>query len=334
MTKIFCVGSAGKDIFFPTKEGKILETPEDITSQKKIAFELGAKYKIENRFEALGGCAANVAVGLARLGMESACISTVGEDEMGAWVCKELKEKKVGTELMVVEKKNKTDLSAIIVDSPSAERTIFSNKNSSGNLELNAEKIKDAEWIYVGDIQGKWKDQLESIIQIAREGKKKIIFNPREANIHDDSGEVIQAIGLCEAVFVNKDEAIEIVSGMNVNTVPENINDEKFLLEKLKSLEPKVVVITDGKRGAWANDGKKIIYAQGLEVSAVDSTGAGDSFLSGFAAAYIKGKKLEECLKWGIANSGNVVQFYGAVEGLLNEGEIEKKSKEVIASVL
>jgi sugar/nucleoside kinase (ribokinase family) len=73
MEKIICIGSSAKDIFFPTNEGKIFETPKDITSQRKIAFELGAKYHIENRFESLGGCAVNVACGLRRLGIESSC---------------------------------------------------------------------------------------------------------------------------------------------------------------------------------------------------------------------------------------------------------------------
>lgn len=331
MDKILCVGSACKDIFFPTAEGKIIETPEDLMSQKKIAFELGTKYKIENACEALGGCAANVASGLAKLGINSGCASGVGDDAIGTWILSEIQKNAVNGDMMVIQKNRKSDLSAIIVDTNSADRIIFSNKNSSGDLNLDAEKIRDIKWIFIGDIHGRWEDQLEMIMQLAKSEGKRIAFNPREVNIHEDTVEIIQAISLCEVVFVNKDEAIEIVSHMKVKEkiTDENLNSEKFLLEKLISLEPKVAVITDGRRGAWASDGKNIIYSPALEVKAVDSTGAGDAFSTGFLAAQMKGKEISECLKWGIANSSSEVQFYGSIEGLLDEEKIIKKAEEV-----
>jgi len=329
MNKILCFGSSCKDIFFPTSEGEIIETPGDLLSQKKIAFELGAKYKIQERHEALGGCAANVAVGLARLGIKNGCVSKVGDDEIGSWILSELKKNKVGTELVVKQKNKKSDLSAIIVDSASSDRTIFSNKNSDGNLKIDAKKTKDCHWFFLGDIHGKWEDQLEEIIQLAQNEKKLIAFNPREIHIHEDPMEIVKAISLCEIVFVNKDEALEIVSKMNSDVSLEEISNEKFLLEKLASLEPSVVVITDGKNGAWSIKEGRIFYAKSLEVPAVDSTGAGDAFCSGFLSAYIKSKEIGECLKWGIANSASEVQHYGAIDGLLKEKEILEEAKKV-----
>lgn len=317
------------DIFFPTAEGKISETPLDLTSQRKISFELGAKYRIKERYEALGGCAANVAVGLARLGIEAGVMSMVGDDQTGARIKGELEKNKVDMRFMETVKNKKSDLSAIIVDFDSAERTIFSHKGAAGVLKIDAANIQENDWIFLGDIHGKWEDQMENIIQLAKEADKRIVLNPRELHIKENVGEIIEAIGLCEIVFVNKDEALEIVSKMNVDASFEMLNDETFLLGQLIKLEPKIAVLTDGKRGAWATDGEKAFYAKGLEVPAVDSTGAGDSFLSGFLAAYVKEKFLEECLQWGIASSANEVQYYGAIDGLLREAELLKKTKEV-----
>ncbi len=64
--EVICIGSVSQDIFFPTSEGIVIETPEDITAKQKIAFELGGKYKVQDRYEAVGGVAANVSQGLAR----------------------------------------------------------------------------------------------------------------------------------------------------------------------------------------------------------------------------------------------------------------------------
>jgi ribokinase len=330
MTKILCIGSACKDMFFPTSEGEVIDTPEDITSQKKISFELGAKYQIEERHEALGGCAANVSVGLARLGIEADVATTVGDDEIGKWIKEELEKNGVMTTFFKEEVGKKSDLSTVIVEKESADRVIFSNKSAKNNLELQADDLKEIEWLVLGDIQGSWQDQMEDIIEKAKGEKVKIALNPREVHIKENAAEIIEAIGLSEVVFVNKDEAIEIVSRMKTDASLEMLNDENFLLEKFIELEPKVVVITDGKKGAWATDGEKIFFAKGLSVPAVDSTGAGDAFLSGFLAAYAKEKEIEECLKWGIANSANEVQFYGAIDGLLSEKNILEKIEEVM----
>ncbi len=323
MYEIICFGSAGKDIFFPTKNGDIIETPEDLASQKKIAFELGAKIKIEERFESLGGCAANVAIGLSRLGIRATCVSNIGDDAIGEWIIGELANNNIKSDFINKEVGKKSDLSAIVVDEKSADRVIFTNKNSSGKLKLDREKFKDAKWFFISDVHGDWEFQVEEIIKIAQEDKKKIAFNPREVYIKENSCEVINAVKHCELVFLNKDEAIEIISQMDNFSVSE-MEDEKFLLEEMRKLGAKVVALTDGVRGAWASDGNEIFFVPGKKVNAVDSTGAGDAFASGFIGAYLKKKTLQECLNWGIANSSHEVQFYGAIEGLLDEKNISK----------
>ena len=101
----------------------------------------------------------------------------------------------------------------------------------------------------------------------------------------------------------------------------EALNNEKFLAEKLNNLGANIVVITDGSRGAWSFNGKEFLHIDAKKEKVADSLGAGDAFSSGFIAAHLKEKDLEECLRWGIENSTSVIQHYGAIEGLL-KGEI------------
>ncbi len=324
MYEIICFGSAGKDIFFPTKNGSIIETPKDLTSQKKIAFELGAKIRIEERFESLGGCAANVAVGLSRLGIRAACVSNIGDDAIGGWVAGELEKNGIKTDCLNKESGKKSDLSAIVVDEKSADRVIFTNKNSSGKLNLDCEKFKDAKWFFISDMHGDWEVQVEELFRLAKEEKKRVAMNPREVYIKDNPREVVATFGRCELIFINKDEAIELLSQAG-NLSAKELEDENFLLKELKKLGAEIVVVTDGVRGAWASNGVETLFVPGRKVEAVDSTGAGDAFASGFLGAYLKEKTLKECLDWGIANSSSSVQFYGAIEGLLSEEEILKK---------
>lgn len=327
--KIICIGSTSKDIFFPIEEGKIFETPEDLTSQRKIAFELGAKFHTDKRYEALGGCAANVCCGLKKLGIESSCYTTIGDDLIGKWILNEFEKQGVDTRLVISGKECPSDLSAIVVDKSSGERIIFSNQVANAKLKIEAEKIGSPDWIFIGDLNGNWETNLDKILTVTESARIGIAFNPRQKTIHDNPQKVIEAIKKSRVVLLNKDESIEIVSNLGVNLAESELNNEINLIKKLKDLGPDYVALTDGRRGSWVFDGRDVIHADATGTEPRDTTGAGDAYSSGFLAAIIKGKSLEEALKWGIINSGNSVGFYGAHEGLLDENEILKKLKEV-----
>lgn len=331
MNKVICIGSVTKDIFFPTNEGVILDTPEDVTAQKKIAFELGAKYHIAKRYETLGGCSVNVAVGLARLGESVRCQAAIGNDVVGEWICKQLAKEGIAVDEIEMITGSASDLSAIIVDEKSGERTILSNHDASLKFSVKEDMIMDADWLFVSDLSGEWKDNLQRVFSNARKNNVKIAFNPRQQMLHEDCRFIFKAMTDCDVLFANKDEAIEIISSVNkeqgIKNNDELLNDEEYLIEELKKSGASVVVITDGIRGVWGHDANELLHVDALVVDAVDTTGSGDAFSSGFLGAYIKGKSLEESLKWGIINSSNSVKFYGGQEGLLGVEKIEAVAK-------
>ncbi|HAT74008.1 MAG: PfkB family kinase, nonfunctional [Candidatus Moranbacteria bacterium GW2011_GWF2_36_839] len=327
MTKIVCIGSSAKDIIFPINEGEILETPNDLEAQKKIVFELGAKYQVAlSRQESIGGCAANVACGLARLGIETFCATRVGDDDAGNWMKKELENNGVETSLVQVGKNHRSDLSAIIANIPSEDRIIFSDRDSNEKLEIASQDLEEvgAQWIFVSSLNGNeeesWDKKLDKILNLTSEKEIRLIFNPGQKNIKSNSQKVLEAIAQTEILIINKDEAIEIVDKLD-GAKGETLNDEKFLAEKLNGVSAKTVVLTDGIRGAWGFDGKEFLHIDAKKEKVADSLGAGDAFSSGFIAAHLKEKSLKECLRWGIENSTSVIQHYGAIEGLL-KGEI------------
>lgn len=327
--KVLCIGSVTKDIFFPVKGATIIDTPDDLLSQKKIAFELGAKLHSDGRHETLGGCAVNVASGLARLGEEAGCYVLVGDDEIGNWAKKEIVKSKIDIGLFKTFPGIYSDLSAIVVDENTGERTIFSNHSASEKFEVEKNEIGNPEWIFISDLSGDWKKNLDTIIAVAKEKKIYLAFNPRQKALENDIQKNIQAISVMDILFVNKDEAINIISSKEGDGQNERLNDEKYLIEELKKIGPKVVALTDGIRGAWGFDGEQLLHVDALLRKAVDSTGAGDAFASGFLAAYLKNKNLEDCLKWGIINSSNSVTEYGGQKGLLTQEEINLKIQEV-----
>jgi len=329
MYQVICVGSSSKDVFFPTKEGVILDTPEDITSQKKIAFELGAKYQISKIFEVPGGCAANVAQGLARLGIKTACYTKIGKDDVGKWIKKELKKEKVSTGLVQTDRNCKSDISVIIVDENSGEHIVLFNRESNNKLEINPRKIKNTQRIFVSALNGEWEKHIDIILEVAKKNKIKIVFNPGQRNIKDNPKKVLKIIRHSEVVILNKDEAIEILLGNISDIEKEKLNDEIFLIRSMAGFNKGVVALTDGESGSWVFDKNNIFFSKVSVKKPVDTLGAGDSFSSGFLAGYIGEKSIEESLKMGMANSVNVILYYGAKEGLLRKENVSEAIKAI-----
>ena len=60
-----------------------------------------------------------------------------------------------------------------------------------------------------------------------------------------------------------------------------------------------LVVVKLGRRGALAQRGKERVVSPPMQVVAVDTVGAGDSFDAGFLHEYVRGSDLETCLASG-----------------------------------
>ena len=98
----------------------------------------------------------------------------------------------------------------------------------------------------------------------------------------------------------------------------------KELLLKLHKQGPEIVVITDGKQGVYAYDGKDSYVIKPHNVKVLETTGAGDSFASGFLAGLLKRNDIEFALQLGLAEAESVITHYGAKNKLLTWNEALK----------
>lgn len=332
MPQILCIGSVAKDVFFPTAEGEFFDTPEDVTSKKKVAFEVGAKYQIEDRYEALGGVSANTAVGFARLGLDVECAGGIGDDLLGKWILEEFAREGVGINHIQTFPDTQSDLSSILVFEETGDRTIFYNRDAAEKFlvgKIDFSQFSEGDWISVSAMNGDWKGNLEAVVANAREHHLSLALNPGQRNIHDDAKAVLRAAENATALILNKDEAIELA--LHLPDFPKPlIDDEQALIHALHTGETrKVTALTDGMRGAWVCDGKSLFHAEAISEKPVETTGAGDAFSSGFLSAFILGKSIEESLRWGVANAGASVLQYGAIAGLLRVEEIDARASQV-----
>ena len=103
-----------------------------------------------------------------------------------------------------------------------------------------------------------------------------------------------------DVVFCNELEAEEL-TGLS----PAEACDE---LSTLCS----IAVVTMGEQGSWARRGNEKIHMEALPTKAIDTTGAGDLYASGFLHGYLKGASLKECMWQGTYIAAQVVKRIGA----------------------
>jgi ribokinase len=119
-----------------------------------------------------------------------------------------------------------------------------------------------------------------------------------------------------EVLFCNKEEAQRILASTE--------EDVKALMAGLRALGPKIAIVTDGPKGAYAQtaDSSWFMPAYPDPKPPYERTGAGDAFSSTVVAALGLGLSLETALRWGPINSMSVVQAVGAQAGLLTREKI------------
>ncbi len=325
ISKVICLGSMGKDIFFPILSGTVIENSGQNKDEKKFCFGYGGKVHVEDRFTAPGGCACNVSVGLTRLGIEAYASGNVGGDTDGAWIVEKLKSQNVDVGGVQIIKESDTDISVIIVDQNTGERTIFVNRDVGENFQIEESELVDIDWCFVGSLYGEDIDiNMQKIHKAVSEYNLKLAYNPGGKNIKQDENIVLDLIHHSSIVFLNKEEAISIVSKFDL----EYNKDIVFLLKTISSHmlnDDGIVVLTDGINGAWVFDGIKTYHTKTIDKYVKDSTGAGDAFASGFLASMLHGNSVSQGIAWGSANGDAVIDEYGAHEKLMTINSIQDR---------
>jgi len=279
--------------------------------QKKLCFDYGEKIAISESHSDVGGNAANVAVGVQKLGLHTAIVSDLGDDINGHVIKKTLKDAGVETKYVELKKGAETRYSVIL--NYHAERTVLSYH---AEREYKLPKIPKTKWIYYTSLgKGFGSLQTELAVYLKENPQTKLAMNPGSYQFSKGLRIIKRIINKAELLVVNKEEAKKIV-GRNLPI--------KALLKKLHAVHAGITVITDGSNGSYATDGEHAWFMPIYPFTPIAKTGAGDAYTSGFLGAIIKGKDIPTAMQWGSANAGKVVQIFGSQKGLCSEYAIKK----------
>ncbi|MDQ5901622.1 MAG: ribokinase [Patescibacteria group bacterium] len=314
--KFLAIGDIVTDAFIQLQDARVSCDIDDDNCTISMRFGDKIPYKDVEIVKAVGN-SPNAAVSASRLGLKTALITYVGNDENGKECIETLKENGVLTNLVQTQDGFKTNYHYVL--SFEAERTILI-KHANFNYDFKSviEKIEPPEWIYLSSLAENSIKFQHDIAKYVKEKGVKLAFQPGTFQISLGSETLKDIYESSYVFFCNKEEAQRILKNQE--------KDIKKLLQGIHDLGPKIAVITDGPDGAYTYDGRDMLYLPMYPdpKPPVERTGAGDSFSSTFTTALALGMPVEQALMWGPVNSMSVVQYVGAQKGLLSRAKLEE----------
>ena len=338
MCDVITIGSATMDVFVESDDANIVSVFTKNKKSEFMSYPYGAKVEISDFTSQVGGGGVNTAVNFANLGLKTSAIFKIGDDIYSAGVLESFKNKNVDLSNIVQDPNLSTGFSIILV-SFQGDRTVLAHRGANAQIkksDINFDAIKNSKLLYIAPMNGDSTKVLDDIATFANDNNVYVCFNAGSTSIKKGFNYLKKILENASIVVMNKEEAaLATQIQVRPDTREEKFSEEpihpdvKEMLKKLKVRAYQIIVITDGKYGAYAYDGQKFYLCPVFEGPVVSTLGAGDAFASTFCAALGRTKQdIGKSLMYASVNSAGVVSEFGATQGLLTFEEIEKRLRE------
>ncbi len=285
------------------------------------------------RFEVCsGGAPANVATGLARLGLRVAFRGILGDDPFGRRLARKLAGEGIACHVRITAERP-TGMWFVALDE-AGERTFF-----SPNARFSADKLVEpadvdrallsrARWLHVGSsahVEPAGQAALREAVRAARDLGALVSFDPNvRAHLWGDLAPLerlcADVLPSCTVAKISEDEA-EPCTGES---------DPERAAARLVDMGVVLACVTLGARGAILRRGDDVVRVPAEPTEVVDTTGAGDAFVAGLLAGFcrmgdlrsVPPGEIERAARLANRVAARVCARVGAVAGLPHLGEI------------
>jgi ribokinase len=263
-----------------------------------------------------GGKGSNQAVAAARAGGKVSFISKIGKDTFGDMALSTWKAEGVISRVVVSET-DATGAAFIFVNPATGENAIIVYPGAAGTLspadvETNAEAIRGAK-VFVTQLEQPVA-AAERGLAIARDAGVVTVFNPAPAEPFSQS-----IYSLCDYIVPNETEAATLTG-----IAPGSEEDARRAGHVLLERGVGCALITLGERGALFHTREQSVLVPAFTPGKViDTTGAGDAFVGGFATALADGLDPIAATRFGCATAGLSVTRRGTAPAMPTRSEIE-----------
>lgn len=259
-----------------------------------------------------GGKGANQAVSLARAGVSVHLAATIGSD--GLWIKEKLDRFGVDTSLVSVKDDTFTGTATILLDDKGRNSIVLYGGGNRENDEEYIRKIfsnfKEGDWLVIENEI----NNLPLIIDSAHERKMRICFNP--SPFEDELLSLDWSV--FDLIVVNEVEIMQLMKGKKGSW-------REILTDARTSFPSSSILLTLGEEGSMFLDREsgEITYTPIIRTHAVDTTGAGDTFLGYFLSSIIKGEGASDALRRATRAGAIAVSRYGAMDSIPLLSEVD-----------
>ena len=263
-----------------------------------------------------GGKGSNQSVAAARVGAKVTFVSKIGRDAFGDIALKTWKDEGIVVRAAQSDKEP-TGAAYIFVNHDTGENAIIVYPGAGGaispaDVDAAANAIRGAK-VFVTQLEQPAASAQRGL-EIARAAGVVTVFNPAPAEPIPDS-----IYPLCDYIVPNETEAATL-TGLPVATLA----DAKRVGDSLLAKGAKNALITLGERGALLHNRQRSVEIPAFQAgSVVETTGAGDAFVGGFAAAIARGTDPLEAARFGCATAGISVTRPGTAPSMPRLAEVE-----------
>ncbi|MBP1583690.1 MAG: hypothetical protein J6866_07030 [Victivallales bacterium] len=256
-----------------------------------------------------GGPAANAAVTAARLGRSTAFLSTVGDDDPGRRIVRDLQAEGIETAGMVVRPGCESAIAYCWINEKTGQRSIVWTRGNLPELQANEVNLDTVRQAKVLHLDGHNPVGALAAAQAAKQAG--VLVSLDAGTLRDGVPPLLPYVDLLIAseTFARK------FTGTDDLTVA---------LDKLAAVGSRVVGITMGPQGSLARSGGKDYRCPAVTVQAVDTTGCGDSFHGAFAVRYQETEDVQESLRFASAVAALKCLQLGGRAGIPGRRQVEE----------
>jgi ribokinase len=348
--KVLTIGSAMIDSIAIIPSDRVERMTMRNAETSFLLLEEGKKTEAEAISTHCGGGAVNAAVAYARLGCDAAALIKLGRDARADQILTRLAEEGVSTRYASRDDRAPTGAS-VLVSAHDRNAAVFAFRGANTLLEPGDLKTDafGVDLVHVSGLSNKSAECFPDIVAKAKAAKARLAVNPGVRQLSLQAGGFMALASEIDILSINRSEADVLVpqivarageGGPALATMPDQptprlikrgfmgggfeVSISRFF-KTLLSFGFKQVIVTDSGQGAFAASGDTLVYCPALSGHVAGTAGAGDAFVSTFAAYTTGDGDVGKALQLATLNAASVIQHPDTQTGLMKREALEAK---------